>query len=296
MLGTLALGSGCDRPASLDAGRSDAGQSDAGCAPVRELGKRALDRLVDINGKAPPPDAPLAAAAAHAESLAKATQEIGADFTRAAPRRRDLAESAEGVRMLGDLSAQKLSALARTVHDLDARLTPLTRQEGAANDAVDALGKDVAGAVGCDKAATAACSAVVARVKELEGVRVPGGFAQAAKVAHARAETLDGLAQAVEALPAAPPRAKEREQTVQRARAAATAFRGLAEALGQVAPLQEKLGKDREQAEEAMTRLAAELEAASEACGGPKAAGSAAASAAPSAQPPAPPPTGSAKK
>ncbi|MFT3768131.1 MAG: hypothetical protein QM820_21990 [Minicystis sp.] len=209
--------------------------------------------------------------------------------------------------MLGDLSGKKLDALARTVRDFEARLPALTKGEGAANDAVDALGKDIAGAVGCSaeaakdaaakpgagapgKPAEGGCAAVIARLKELDDVRVPGGFTQAAQAARARADTLDGLGQAVEGLPKAPAKQKAREETAHHAREAATAFRALAQALDGAAPLQQQLAKNREEAEEAMTRFTVELEAASKLCA-PKAAGSASASAAPpaSAKPPASP-------
>jgi hypothetical protein len=276
---TLAAAAGCDRGAPTGPVE--------GCRPVRDLGKKSLDRWVDLNGKGPAPDAPLAAAAAHSEALAKTARDIGADFTRAAPKRPDLAETAEGVRMLGDLAGQKLAALAATVRGLDERLAPLQKLESTANDAVDALGKDLTAAVGCGEGAPPACAPVAARLKELEDTRVPGGFGPAAKVARTRGETFGALAAAVEALPPAPPRAKVRGEKVRHARDAAAAFRGLADALEAATPFEQRLATAREQAEEAMTRFTVELTAASELCGGGKPAASAA--------PATPAPSGSAR-
>ncbi|APR86152.1 Hypothetical protein A7982_11501 [Minicystis rosea] len=283
-LGMLFLSAGCERKNGGPTPADDA----AACAPVRDLAKRSLDRWLDLNNKGPDPNAPLAEAAAHAEALGKTAREIGADFKKAAPKRPDLADAAEGASMLGNLSGQKLDALARTVRDLDARIGSVTKLEGTANDAIDAIGKDIGANVGCGTGAPPACADVVAELKKLDNVRVPRGFAQAGQAARTRADTLDALAKAVDALPPAPPKAKSREETTRRAREAATAFRALGDALVAIAPLQERLANDRQDAEEAMTRLAVELEAGSNLCG-TKPAGSASASAvpAPSAAPPA---------
>jgi hypothetical protein len=276
ILTVCALTAGCERAPAVDA---NAGGE---CRAVRALGERSLKRWMDVMNKGPAPDAPLSAAAEHTESLAKTAREIGAEFTKAAPKRADLAEAAEGARMLGDLAGQKLDALARTVRALEAGLAPLSKLEGTANDAVEGMGKDIAGNVGCGAGAPPACAAVQARVRELDNVRTPPGFAEAAKAARGRAATLDELAKAVEALPAAPPKQKAREETTRHAREGASAFRALADALAAAAPAQERVGKDKQEAEEAAMRLTAELEAASKLCGAKEAPASSA-SAAPAA-------------
>jgi len=227
---SLSLGAACDRrgPAPVPAGSE--------CAAVRALGKRSMERWKDLNQKGPAADAPLVAGAVHAEGLAKAAREIGAAFAELTPKRRDLAESVEGARMLGDLASQKLDALGRTVRELDAKIAPLEKIEGTANDAVEKLGKDVAADVGCGAGGPPECAAVTARVAELDGPRVPAGLAQAAQFASARADTLDGLAKAVDALAAAPPRQKARDDAARNARAGAAAFRELAKVLASAAP------------------------------------------------------------
>jgi len=273
-LWALVAAAGCERAPAVDPAAG------GDCPAVRALAERSLKRWLELVSNGPAPDAPLSAAAAHSDSLAKAAREIGAEFTKAAPRRADLAEAAEGARMLGDLAGQKLDALTITVRALDAKLAPLAKLEGAANDAVEGLGKDIAANVGCGKpvasppspepakpAAQPECAAVEARVHELDGVRVPTGFADAADAARGRADTLDELAKAVLALPAAPPKHKAREETARRGREGATAFRALATALAAAAPEQERLGKERQVAEEVASRLTAELSAASKLCG-----------------------------
>jgi hypothetical protein len=257
---SLAIGAGCDK------GGAPPAPATSECAAVRALGKRSADRWKDLNQKGPAADAPLVAGAEHAEGLAKAAREMGAEFGKLTPQRKDLAESVEGVRMLGDLAAQKLDALGKTVRELDAKIAPMEKIEGTANDAVDKLGKDIAADVGCGKGGPPECAAVTARVSELDGPRVPSGLAQAAQFAQVRADALEGLAKAIEALPAAPPKQKAREDAARNARAGAAAFHELSKVLASAAPPQERLDRERQEAGEAATRFMAELRAASEVC------------------------------
>jgi hypothetical protein len=273
-LGVLALAVGCEnKPA-------DTGGGAAECAAMRDRAERANKRWVDLVAFTPPPDAPLTVVAKHTESVAKAAQEIGADFAKSPPKRADLAESAQGVGMLGELTGKRLSALARTLSELDGKLPGVTKVEGAANEAAEGLGRDIAGSVGCDKPA-GACTAVIERAKELDHAPAPIGFEAAALASRSRADTLSALAKAVEALPPAPPKQKAREEMVKHARAAADAFLALGKALDELTPFEARLGKERREADEAQLRFTLELEAAAALCA-PKGAGSAsAASAAP---------------
>ena len=245
-----------------------AGDAGAECAVVRDLGKRSLARWTKVNEASPAPDAPIAEAATHTETVARTAREIGADFTKAAPTRRDLADTAEGVRMLGDLAGEKLAALAKAARELDTRLAPLTKLENAANDEVDKLGRDIGAGVGCAAANAPGCAEVIARAAELGSQRAPGGLGEASLAAKGRADTLDALARAVDALPAAPPKQSAREETARHARAGAEAFRALAKALGEAAPVQDRIGDERQAATEAVLRLTAELTAAGEVCKG----------------------------
>src|SRR5262245_38873710 len=104
------------------------------CAAVRDLGKRSLERWMKHNDDAPGPDAPIAAAADHTAKMAAAAREIGDAFAKAAPKRKDLAETAEGAKMLGDLAGAKLDAMARTVRELGVKIEAMTKLENVAND------------------------------------------------------------------------------------------------------------------------------------------------------------------
>ncbi len=266
----LALAAGCEAKPAEGGGAAAAAE----CGAARDRAERANKRWVELHAFTPPADAPLAVVAAHAESVGKAAQEIGADFAKSPPKRADLAESAQGVAMLGDLADKRLAALARTLRDLDGKLPGVSKVETAANDAAESLGRDIAKGVGCEKGG-GACAEVIARANEIDHAAAPFGFEAAALASRARAESLDGLAKAVEALPPAPPKQKAREETVKRARDAASAFRALGKALDELVPFEARLGKERREADEAEQRFTLELEAAAAICA-PKGAGSAA--------------------
>jgi hypothetical protein len=274
--------------------RADTG-GPAECTAIGELGERSLKKWTDVNEAAPAPNATLDAVAAHAGAMGKTAREIGEAFGKAAPKRTDLAESAQGVHMLGDLAGKKLETLGKSFGDLAARLPELGKLEGAANDEADALGRDVAKNVGCEKKSKE-CAAVTGALDALDHAGSPAGFSQGAVASRARADGLDALAKAVEGLPAAPPLQKAREETVKHARAAAAAFRALAKALEDAAPIETRLGNERESATSAALRFAQELTAASKLCTPTK--GAASASAAPSAsavRPGSPPPAASSR-
>lgn len=243
-------------------------ESNTECAAVRDLGKRSLERWMKHNDAAPGQDAPISAAADHTAAMAKTAREIGAEFVKAAPKRKDLAETAEGAKMLGDLAGQKLEVMAGSVRELGVKIELAGKLETAANDAIDKLGRDVAKEVGCDGPPSPGCVDVTARLAELGRVRAPSGLAEASLAARARADTLDAFAKAVEALPPAPPKQAARDDAMKRARAAGDAFRALARALHEASIPQDRLALQRQEASEAATRLTAELEAAAVLCGG----------------------------
>lgn len=251
---------GCEKPKPVD--------TSAECAAVRDLGQRSIERWMKQNDDAPAENAPITAAADHTDRMAKTAREIGEAFAKAAPKQKNLADTAEGVKMMGALAGDKLAAMASTVRDLGAKIEVMAKVEGGANDAVEKLGRDIAKNVGCDSPVAPGCAEVEARVKELDRVRVPAGFEQASLAAKSRAEKLDDLAKAIEALPNVPAKQPAREDAVKNARAGAEAFRVLAKALLEAAVPQDRLSLTRQEASEAATRLTAELEAAATLCGG----------------------------
>lgn len=259
-IAVAALALGCETPKPAE--------NNTECATVRDLGKRSLERWMKHNGESPPQDAPISAAADHTASMAKTAREIGAEFAKAAPKRKELAETAEGAKMLGDLAADKLDVMARSVRDLGVKIELAQKLELAANDAIDKLGRDVIKEVGCDGPASPGCADVNARLADLGRPRAPSGFAEAALASKMRADILDAFAKAVEALPPAPPKQAARDDATKRARAASTAFRTLAQALADASIPQDRLALERQEASEAATRLTAELEAAAVLCGG----------------------------
>lgn len=249
----------------------DPGARAAACASARDIGARAHTRWTEAGKASPPEDAPLSAIAEHASALAKTAGEISGQFAPRSglPAQPDLAESAEGARMLGDLAARRLETLAATLRALDTKLPSLTQLESAANDATDKLGR--AEDLGCHDAKKPGCQAVLARMAELDHAAIPSGFAGAAQLSRTRGDTLAGLAQAITALPPAPAKQKPRDDAAKAADAAASALRALAAALTDAAPLQERLAKERQDAQEAVLRLSAELDAASKVCAPPPA-------------------------
>jgi hypothetical protein len=279
----FALAGGCDNRRA-----EEPGDRAADCGAVRDLGARSLKKWTDLGEASPAADAPLAETATHTAELARTAKDIGAAFKKSAPKRTDLAEAAEGARMLGDLAGKTLDAYAGTLRELDTILPALGKLEGAANEAASSsLGDEVLASVGCaakartgdagppPKPSSKECGAVADVMTELERPAAPAGFVQAAQASRGRAEGLDALVKAVIALPPAPPKQTARDDEARRAREGAEAFRALAKALDAAAPLQERLGREREQAEEAAARFTAELQAASKLCP-PAGAGSAA--------------------
>jgi hypothetical protein len=258
------------------------------CGPVRTKAVAARQRFLDLNAAAPAPDAALPAIAAHADLLAKTSRDIAGDLGALKPARADLAESAEGVRMLGDLSGRSFEALAATLHGLEGRLGRLTDLENAANDAAQGIGPEAAPGLGCAAGSKAGgCDALDAALSAIDRrPSVPLGLADAARESQARAALLDAVAQATSALAAAPPKQKARDDLTQKAKAAAAAFHALGQALGEAAPLQEKLGAQQQEAETAAIRLVAEVDAAARLCGAPPVAPPSAAPAAPPASTP----------
>jgi hypothetical protein len=257
------LFSGCNPPPAPDTGAAD-------CAALRARAEAGKKKWADLDESGPPMDAPIAAGAAHHEALAKAAKEIVADFAKLAPRRKELAEAVEGTRMLGDLAAAKLGAMAATMRALDEKITPATKLEPAASAALASLDDEVPAAIGCGgKKPPPTCEGALAQLAELQRARLPMGLVEAAQASRARGDALEAFAAAVLALPAAPPAQKGREATAEKARAAARAFRELAPALEGAAPVQERLLKERQDAVEASTRLYVELDAASQLCGPP---------------------------
>jgi hypothetical protein len=258
----LALGlllPGCEEQKPADTGGA------AECATIGDLGARSLKKWNQLNEAGPPEDAPVDAIAKHTVSLGKAALEIGEAFGKTAPKRTDLAESAAGVRMLGDLAGKKLEAFGQTIGDLAPRLSAIGDQEAAAGKESAAMGKDIARTVGCEKASKE-CADVTARLDDVKGAGSMMGFEHGAATARTRADALDGLAKAVEALPASPPLQKAREDMAKHARAAAVAFRAMAKAFDEAAPLKARLDTEREDASKAAMRFVQELDAASKLC------------------------------
>jgi hypothetical protein len=271
----IAAGAACggEPPAPPDTSATD-------CAALRSRAEAGKKRWADLDEAGPPMDAPIAEGAAHHEAMAKTAKEIGADFAKLSPRRKDLAEAVEGAKMLGDLASGKLAAMAATMRELDAKITPATKLEPTANEALAKLDDKVPAEIGCGgKAPPAPCAPVVAKLAELSRARLPMGLLEAARASRGRGDALEAFAAAVLALPAAPPAQKGREATAEKARAAARAYRELVPALEAAVPVQDKLLKERQEAVEASTRLYAEMEATSRLCG--PAAGASAASAKP---------------
>lgn len=265
------LVSGCQPPPAPDTSAAD-------CAAVRKRAEAGKKKWADLDEAGPPMDAPISAGAAHHEALAKAAKEIVAEFAKLTPRRQDLAEAVLGTKMLGELAAAKLGAMAATMRALDEKITPATKLEPAASGALAALDGEVPAAIGCGgKTPPGACAPVLEKLGELQRARLPMGLVEAAQASRARGDALEAFADAVLALPAAPPAQKGREATAEKARAAARAFRELGPALEGAAPVQEKLLKERQDAVEASTRFYVELDAASRLCGPPPAASAAAA-------------------
>jgi hypothetical protein len=299
----LALAAACDGKRA-----EDPGGPSADCAAERDLAARSLKKWTDLDADAPGPETPLAETASHTADLARTAKEIGAAFGKSRPKRADLAEAAAGVKMLGDLAGKRLEAFAGTLDALAKVMPALAKLEGAANEGASAaLGDEALASVGCPTAAghvgggdagpprrpsIKECDAVAQRMDDLEHPPAPGGFVQAALASRARADGLEALAKAVTALPPAPPKQKARDEEVRRAREAEEAFRALAKALDADAPIEQRLGREREQAEEAATRFTTELRAATELC--PAADGGPSASAARSAGPAAPAPASAA--
>jgi len=262
------------------------GAGAAECARLRDDVKRAQKKLTDVTEAAPAADAALDAVADHTQALGKTAGEVARDFATTTPQRHDVKEAADGVRMLGELAAGRLEALAKSLRALAGAATRLDKLEAAANDAAEGLGPEAAKAVGCQKATGGAgCAALV---EALDAASQPGGVpldvAGAARASRAKAAAFDELGRAVDALTPPPPLRPAQTDLARRAKAAAEAYRSLASAFDELGPLQERMVMERQAAQEAVTRLSAELGAAERLCGPPasaSASGSSAGSASP---------------
>ena len=241
--GAVALGAVCMALTFTGCQEKRADPGAAECAKLTELAARSMKRWTAVNEASPAPEAPLGKVAENATELGKAAQEIGAAFAKDAPdarKRADLAESAEGVRMLGDLAGKRLQALGLLLGD-SRRAAPGARQAGGRGErrlrragprhrGEHRLREGRQGVRGGRRG-----------VAEIDRVGLPSGFAAGAAASVARAGSMEGLARAVEAMPASPPKQKAREDVIRHARDAAAAFRALGKALDEAAPLEAHL-------------------------------------------------------